>query len=357
MDKKNVIIEIRAGAGGDEASLFAGELLRMYARHAEEKGWKLEMLDESRNEQGGYKEAIATIKGPSVYKSMKYEMGVHRVQRVPETEKQGRIHTSTASVAVLPEVEEEDIDISPNDIRIDTFCAGGNGGQIQPYLTIAPAIPRVVAGGTINVAAGNYSESLLIDKALSLQCAQAGNPVGGRTAGSGAETIIDASGLPTAITIKADNVSVDGCDILGNAATYAGVMVYATTGSGDLTTIDVANNFVHGMALPNPTKKDCCAWNGWAPKAYERAAAELVAAKLAVEARRPRAGRAHFLPGAWLDQRPVPFERWKVPLLDGTERRGQVSWPFGRMLMLTPPREAFERAWARVEGGDLPRFE
>jgi peptide chain release factor 1 len=129
MDKKNVIIEIRAGAGGDEASLFAGELLRMYARYAETKGWKLEMLDESRNEQGGYKEAVASIKGPSVYKTMKYEMGVHRVQRVPETEKQGRIHTSTASVAVLPEVEEEDIEISPNDIRVDTFCAGGNGGQ------------------------------------------------------------------------------------------------------------------------------------------------------------------------------------------------------------------------------------
>lgn len=120
---------------------------------------------------------------------------------------------------------------------------------------------------------------------------------------------------------------------------------------------EAAALYLQLLALPNPTKKDCCAWNGWAPKAYERAAAELVAAKLAVEARRPRAGRAHFLPGAWLDQRPVPFERWKVPLLDGTERRGQVSWPFGRMLMLTPPREAFERAWARVEGGDLPRFE
>ncbi|PIR02913.1 MAG: peptide chain release factor 1 [Candidatus Magasanikbacteria bacterium CG11_big_fil_rev_8_21_14_0_20_43_7] len=129
MDKKNVIVEIRAGAGGDEASLFAGDLLRMYSRYAEQKKWKIEILDESRNEQSGYKEVVFTIKGTDVYRDMKYEMGVHRVQRVPETEKQGRIHTSTASVAVLPEVEEKDIDISSNDIRVDTFCAGGNGGQ------------------------------------------------------------------------------------------------------------------------------------------------------------------------------------------------------------------------------------
>ncbi|EKD68136.1 MAG: hypothetical protein ACD_48C00064G0003 [uncultured bacterium] len=129
MDKKNVIVEIRAGAGGDEAGIFASDLLRMYTRYAERKGWKVELLDESRNEQGGYKEVIVAIKGPSVYREMKYEMGVHRVQRVPETEKQGRIHTSTASVAVLPEVEEKDIHVDPSDIRVDTYCAGGNGGQ------------------------------------------------------------------------------------------------------------------------------------------------------------------------------------------------------------------------------------
>lgn len=129
MDKKNVIVEIRAGAGGDEAALFAGDLLRMYTRYAETKRWKVELIDESRNEQGGYKEVIFSIKGTQVYHEMKYEMGVHRVQRVPETEKQGRIHTSTASVAVLPEVEEKDIEIKPSDIRVDTYCASGNGGQ------------------------------------------------------------------------------------------------------------------------------------------------------------------------------------------------------------------------------------
>lgn len=129
MDTKNVIIEIRAGAGGNEASLFAGDLFRMYSRYAEQKKWNVEILDERRNEQNGYKEVVFMIKGTNVYRNMKYEMGVHRVQRVPETEKQGRIHTSTASVAVLPEVEEKDIDINQNDIRVDTFCAGGNGGQ------------------------------------------------------------------------------------------------------------------------------------------------------------------------------------------------------------------------------------
>ncbi|MFH0857820.1 MAG: peptide chain release factor 1 [Candidatus Magasanikbacteria bacterium] len=129
MDKKNVIVEIRAGAGGDEAALFAGDLMRMYTKYAEIKGWKTKFISESQNEIGGYKEVIFGIDGQNVYKEMKYEMGVHRVQRVPETEKQGRIHTSTASVAILPEIEEEEIEIHPNDLRIDTFCAGGNGGQ------------------------------------------------------------------------------------------------------------------------------------------------------------------------------------------------------------------------------------
>lgn len=129
MDKKNVIIEIRAGAGGDEAGLFAGDLMRMYSRFAETKGWKTSLISESANDAGGYKEVVFAINGENVYKFMKYEMGVHRVQRVPETEKQGRIHTSTASVAVLPEIEEEEIEINQNDLRIDTYCASGNGGQ------------------------------------------------------------------------------------------------------------------------------------------------------------------------------------------------------------------------------------
>lgn len=129
MDKKDVIVEIRAGAGGDEAALFAGDLLRMYTKYAESQKWKTELLDENQIGIGGYKEVIFAIRGANVYGAMKYEMGVHRVQRVPETEKQGRIHTSTASVAVLPEIEEEEIEIKPSDIRIDTYCASGNGGQ------------------------------------------------------------------------------------------------------------------------------------------------------------------------------------------------------------------------------------
>lgn len=128
-DKKNVIIEIRAGAGGDEASLFAAELFRMYSRYAEIKGWKTTMLSANQNDLGGFKEVIFEIKGANAYGTMKYEMGVHRVQRVPETEKSGRVHTSTISVAVLPEAEEVDLEINQNDLRIDTFCASGKGGQ------------------------------------------------------------------------------------------------------------------------------------------------------------------------------------------------------------------------------------
>lgn len=129
LDKKNVIIEIRAGAGGDEAALFAGDLLRMYTKFAEQKGWKSILIDENQIGIGGYKEVIFSISGHNVYGDMKHEMGVHRVQRVPDTEKQGRIHTSTASVAVLPEIEETEFEINLNDLRIDTFCAGGKGGQ------------------------------------------------------------------------------------------------------------------------------------------------------------------------------------------------------------------------------------
>lgn len=129
MDKKDVIVEIRAGAGGDEAGLFAGELMRMYLKYAENHGWTTGLIDESQNEAGGYKEVIFSVKGHNVYKALKYEMGVHRVQRVPETEKAGRIHTSTVSVAVLPEIEETELVIDPKDLRIDTFMAGGKGGQ------------------------------------------------------------------------------------------------------------------------------------------------------------------------------------------------------------------------------------
>jgi peptide chain release factor 1 len=128
-DEKNVLLEIRAGTGGDEAALFASDLFRMYSRYAERQGWKLEVMNHSESGTGGTKEVIALIDGRQVYSRLKYESGVHRVQRVPVTEASGRIHTSTATVAVLPEAEEVDIQIDPKDIRIDTFCSSGPGGQ------------------------------------------------------------------------------------------------------------------------------------------------------------------------------------------------------------------------------------
>jgi peptide chain release factor 1 len=128
-DEKNVILEIRAGTGGDEASLFAAEVFRMYTRFAEQHRWKVEILSLSESGVGGYKEVIAIIEGARVYSQLKWESGVHRVQRVPETETQGRVHTSAITVAVLPEAEEVDIKIEAKDIRIDTFCSSGPGGQ------------------------------------------------------------------------------------------------------------------------------------------------------------------------------------------------------------------------------------
>ena len=128
-DERDVIMEIRAAAGGDEASLFAGDLYRMYARWAEVHRYKLELVSESPNEVGGFKEIIFAVRGVDAYKNLKFEAGVHRVQRVPVTESQGRIHTSTATVAVLPEAEESDIEISPNDLRIDVYRSSGHGGQ------------------------------------------------------------------------------------------------------------------------------------------------------------------------------------------------------------------------------------
>lgn len=128
-DERDVIMEIRAAAGGDESSLFAGDLFRMYSRWAETHGFKIELINESPNEVGGFKEITFAVHGPDAYKLLKYEAGVHRVQRVPVTESQGRIHTSTATVAVLPEAEESDIEINPNDLRIDVYRSGGHGGQ------------------------------------------------------------------------------------------------------------------------------------------------------------------------------------------------------------------------------------
>ncbi len=128
-DEKNVILEVRAGTGGDEAALFGADLLRMYMRYAERHGWKTEMIELSETGLGGIKEAVMLIKGKGAYSRLKYESGAHRVQRVPETESSGRVHTSAATIAVLPEVDDVEVDLNPNDVRVDVYRASGNGGQ------------------------------------------------------------------------------------------------------------------------------------------------------------------------------------------------------------------------------------
>lgn len=143
---RDVILEIRAAAGGDEASLFAGELYRMYARWAEVHNYKIELLTESANEVGGFKDITFALRGVEAYKHLKFEAGVHRVQRVPSTESQGRIHTSTVTVAVLPEAEENDIEINPNDLRIDVYRAGGHGGQSVNTTDSAVRITHLPSG-------------------------------------------------------------------------------------------------------------------------------------------------------------------------------------------------------------------
>lgn len=145
-DQRNVILEIRAGTGGEEAALFGADLLRMYTRYAERRGWKTEIIDITDTGMGGIKEAVILIKGKGAYSRLKYESGVHRVQRVPETESSGRIHTSAATVAVLPEADDVEVDLNPNDVRVDVYRASGNGGQCVNTTDSAVRLTHVPTG-------------------------------------------------------------------------------------------------------------------------------------------------------------------------------------------------------------------
>ncbi len=166
-DGKNAVVEIRAGTGGDEASIFAGDLYRMYTKFCETKGWKIELADFTDGTAGGYKEIIFNVSGENVYGLMKYESGVHRVQRVPQTETQGRVHTSAASVVVLPEADEFDIDLKPSDIRKDLYCSSGPGGQSVNTTYSAVRLTHIPTGITVAIQ-DQKSQLKNYDKALTI---------------------------------------------------------------------------------------------------------------------------------------------------------------------------------------------